>query len=59
MKSNTADLLPRIPGPVTAKWPQGEPFAGAEHRFVEFTPDFATWVVFWGPPGGEAAATGV
>ena len=24
------------------------------HRFVEFTPDFATWVVFWGPAGGEA-----
>ena len=28
--------------------------AGAEHRFVEFTSDFATWVVFWGPEGGEA-----
>jgi mannose-6-phosphate isomerase-like protein (cupin superfamily) len=28
--------------------------AGAEHRFVEFTPDFAAWVVFWGPEGGEA-----
>jgi mannose-6-phosphate isomerase-like protein (cupin superfamily) len=27
--------------------------AGVPHRFVEFTPDFATWVVFWGPPGGE------
>lgn len=27
--------------------------AGAEHRFVEFTEDFVTWVVFWGPPGGE------
>lgn len=23
------------------------------HRFEEFTDDFATWVVFWGPPGGE------
>ncbi len=113
MKSTILDLLPRIPGPATEKWPQGEPFAvafrhgtmtvelfapkgndtqtphaqdelyfihsgsgtfvlegerhafapgtcffvraGAEHRFVDFTPDFATWVVFWGPPGGEAA----
>ena len=27
--------------------------AGTEHRFAEFTPDFATWVVFWGPGGGE------
>lgn len=21
--------------------------------FFEFSDDFATWVVFWGPPGGE------
>jgi mannose-6-phosphate isomerase-like protein (cupin superfamily) len=28
--------------------------AGAEHRFEEFTPDFATWVLFYGPAGGEA-----
>ena len=28
--------------------------AGAEHRFEDFTSDFATWVVFWGPKGGEA-----
>lgn len=27
--------------------------AGAEHRFEDFSDDFATWVVFWGPPGGE------
>lgn len=27
--------------------------AGMEHRFVDFTDDFATWVIFWGPPGGE------
>jgi mannose-6-phosphate isomerase-like protein (cupin superfamily) len=27
--------------------------AGVEHRFENFTPDFATWVVFWGPKGGE------
>jgi mannose-6-phosphate isomerase-like protein (cupin superfamily) len=29
--------------------------AGAEHRFEEFTDDFATWVIFYGPDGGEAA----
>jgi mannose-6-phosphate isomerase-like protein (cupin superfamily) len=27
--------------------------AGAVHRFEEFSDDFCTWVVFWGPPGGE------
>jgi mannose-6-phosphate isomerase-like protein (cupin superfamily) len=27
--------------------------AGAEHRFETFTGDFQTWVVFWGPDGGE------
>jgi mannose-6-phosphate isomerase-like protein (cupin superfamily) len=27
--------------------------AGVEHRFENFSRDFATWVVFWGPPGGE------
>jgi mannose-6-phosphate isomerase-like protein (cupin superfamily) len=27
--------------------------AGAVHRFVEFSKDFSTWVVFWGPKGGE------
>lgn len=27
--------------------------AGAEHRFVDFTDDFETWVIFWGPQGGE------
>lgn len=30
--------------------------AGVEHRFVEFSDDFATWVLFYGPEGGEAAA---
>ncbi|MGQ0428838.1 MAG: cupin domain-containing protein [Gammaproteobacteria bacterium] len=29
--------------------------AGVEHRFVDFTPDFATWVFFYGPQGGERA----
>jgi mannose-6-phosphate isomerase-like protein (cupin superfamily) len=27
--------------------------AGAEHRFESFTDDFATWVFFYGPVGGE------
>jgi mannose-6-phosphate isomerase-like protein (cupin superfamily) len=30
--------------------------AGIEHRFEEFTDDFVTWVLFYGPEGGEAAA---
>jgi mannose-6-phosphate isomerase-like protein (cupin superfamily) len=28
--------------------------AGHEHRFEQFTPDFAVWVFFYGPEGGEA-----
>ena len=27
--------------------------AGHVHRFIDFSDDFATWVVFWGPKGGE------
>lgn len=27
--------------------------AGVEHRFEDFTDDFETWVVFYGPEGGE------
>lgn len=27
--------------------------AGVVHRFEDFTDDFATWVLFYGPPGGE------
>jgi mannose-6-phosphate isomerase-like protein (cupin superfamily) len=27
--------------------------AGVNHRFERFTPDLVTWVVFWGPAGGE------
>lgn len=27
--------------------------AGIEHRFENFTEDFATWVIFYGPVGGE------
>jgi len=28
--------------------------AGADHRFVDFSDDFAAWVVFYGPTGGES-----
>jgi len=31
--------------------------AGQAHRFEEFTQDFAVWVFFYGPEGGEAGAT--
>jgi len=27
--------------------------AGMEHRFENFTDDFATWVIFYGKEGGE------
>lgn len=27
--------------------------AGAEHCFLDFTDDFSTWVLFYGPEGGE------
>ena len=30
--------------------------AGAEHRFEDFSDDFGTWVVFYGPQGGESEA---
>ena len=29
--------------------------AGAEHRFENFSQDFATWVVFYGPKDGDTA----
>jgi mannose-6-phosphate isomerase-like protein (cupin superfamily) len=29
--------------------------AGVVHRFQDFTDDFAVWVMFYGPQGGEAA----
>ena len=28
--------------------------AGVAHRFEDFSDDFATWVIFYGPEGGEA-----
>jgi mannose-6-phosphate isomerase-like protein (cupin superfamily) len=30
--------------------------AGSEHRFEEFSEDFAVWVMFFGPDGGESAS---
>jgi mannose-6-phosphate isomerase-like protein (cupin superfamily) len=27
--------------------------AGKEHRFLDFSEDFCTWVIFYGPKGGE------
>ena len=31
--------------------------AGVEHRFVDFSDDFAVWVLFFGPEGGETTAS--
>ena len=31
--------------------------AGVAHRFEHFTDDFAVWVMFYGPAGGEAERT--
>jgi hypothetical protein len=28
---------------------------GVKHRFIDFSDDFATWVFFYGPKGGESA----
>lgn len=30
--------------------------AQVAHRFVRISDDFASWVVFWGPAGGETSA---
>ncbi len=27
--------------------------AGVDHRFINFSEDFTTWVLFYGPEGGE------
>lgn len=116
MRASFADMLARLPGPVSPKWPHGERFAEAfrhgsmsvelyaprrvdaqqphardelyvivqghgrfvrgaspdeaseavaagdvlfvpalqPHRFEDFSDDFATWVVFYGPAGGES-----
>ena len=29
--------------------------AGEEHRFEDFSDDFVTWVIFYGPEGGESS----
>lgn len=31
--------------------------AGADHRFTTFSDDFGTWVMFYGPEGGERNAS--
>lgn len=31
--------------------------AHVPHRFIEFSPDFVCWVVFYGPEGGEVPAS--
>ena len=28
--------------------------AGVDHRFVDFSGEFAAWVIFYGPTGGES-----
>jgi len=114
MKVSAAQILSRIPGAPSNKWPAGEPYAtalahgtmslglyapiahdpqtphsqdevyivrsgsaefvmsgerspcatgdvlfvaaGIEHRFESLSADFSTWVVFWGPKGGEKSA---
>jgi mannose-6-phosphate isomerase-like protein (cupin superfamily) len=33
--------------------------AGTPHRFEGYGADFATWVVFWGPKGGESGTADV
>ena len=33
--------------------------AWASHRFEKFSDDFATWVLFYGPEGGEAAGAAI
>ena len=113
LKASIGDLVARLPGPRTARWPDGERFieafahgslvvelyapigtdpqtphdrdevyfvvsgsgdfvaagerspfragdalfvaAGVEHRFENFSADFAAWVVFYGPSGGETS----
>jgi mannose-6-phosphate isomerase-like protein (cupin superfamily) len=112
MRANSSELLRRLPGPTSPRWPDGERFveafrhgtlvvelyaprgtdpqtphdrdevyfvisgsgdfvtdgkrspctagdalfvaANVAHRFENFTVDFAAWVVFYGPAGGEA-----
>ena len=41
-KTTAAELLAKLPGEISERWPRGA-------RSV------VTWVVFWGPEGGERA----
>jgi hypothetical protein len=43
---------------ITKKWPLSQQHnststLGVEHRFENFSHDFVTWVVFYGPQVGE------
>jgi mannose-6-phosphate isomerase-like protein (cupin superfamily) len=45
-----------VQGNARCRFAAGDAFfvpAGQHHRFENFSDDFATWVVFWGPSGGE------
>jgi quercetin dioxygenase-like cupin family protein len=45
-----------VNGPARERFAPGDVLfvpAGTIHRFEEFTDDFRTWVIFYGPPGGE------
>ncbi|MGI9384146.1 MAG: cupin domain-containing protein [Methyloligellaceae bacterium] len=49
----TEEALERMPfGPGDALFAP----AGAVHRFEDFTDDFGTWVIMYGPSGGEQPA---
>ncbi len=43
----------------TSKFQSGDVLfvpAGIEHRFLNFSDEFSTWVIFYGPQGGEQQA---
>lgn len=47
-----------VNGDTRSQFEQGEVLfvpAGVRHRFEDFSEDFATWVFFYGPDGGENA----
>lgn len=48
-----------VNGPIRHPFAPGDVLfvpAGVEHRFEHFTDDFAVWVLFYGPEGGETSA---
>jgi len=53
MKASIKSALVRLPGPATARYPQGAPFATVMSGGTMSVEDFVTWVVFYGPHGGE------